>query len=172
MGTLHLTGPRGHSFTTVEVFLLQLPALLDAMAHDPRCFVVVAEFDDLRYVQFWVEPSGALIAEVISNRHLDAVQALSDDDEALLRAARWREPTGSANPNWWVEARGPNEIPELIEMATHAVRCVLGEGPTNRVMMRSWAMARDEESSDHVRREARVVYHDALRTLRRDLDGI
>jgi len=172
MGTLHLTGPRGHHFTTVQEFLTQLPALLDAMARDPRCFVVVAEFDDVRYVQFWVEPTGGLIAEVISNRHLDAVRALSEHDEALLRAARWREPTGSASPNWWTEARGLTEIPEVIEMATHAVQCVLGEDPTSRVTMRSWALARDAESSDHVRREARVAYHDALRSLRRDLDGI
>ncbi len=126
----------------------------------------------MRYVQFWVEPSGGLIAEGISNGHLDAVRALSERDEALLRAAHWREPTGSANPNWWTEAHGRTEIPELIAMAEHAVRHVLGEEPTNRVTMRSWALAPHEESSDRARHEARAMYHDALRSLRRDLDGI
>lgn len=171
MGTLHLTGPRGYRFTTVGKFLAQLPALLGAMARDPRCFVVVAEFEDVRYVQFWVEPTGELIAEVISNRHLDAVQALSEHDEAMSRAARWREPSGGANPNWWTEARGSIEMREMMEMTKHAVHDVLGEESTNRVTMRSWALERDEESFEHVRHEARVSYHDALRSLRRDLDG-
>lgn len=172
MRTLHLTGPRGHRFTTVAEFLAQLPVLLDVMARDPRCFVVVAEFDDVRYVQFWVEPTGEVIAEVVSNRHLSGVQALSEHDEALLRVERWREPSDDAHPNWWTEARGPAEISELITLAQRAVRYVLGEEPMNRVLMRSWALARDEEPSERVRRETRVAYHDALRSLRRDLDGI
>ena len=171
MGTLDLTGSRRCRVTTVEEFLAQLPALLDMMASDPRCFVVVAEFEDVRYVQFWVEPNGGLVAEVISNRGLDALEALSERDEALLRAAHWREPSGSANPNWWTEARGSAARAALMIMTKYAVQCVLGEAPMNRVTIRSWALERMEGSFDLVRYEARLSYHDALRSLRRELDG-
>ena len=170
MGTPHLTGRRGQRFITVEEFLAQLPALLDAMARDPRCFVVVAQFDDVRYVQFWVEPNGELIAEVVSNRRLSTFQALSGHDEALLRAAHWREPSSDMNPNWWTEARGPASIPELMEITQHAVRVVLGEGHSNRVKMCSWTVERDEAPSIRLRHEMRVIYRAALRSSQRDLD--
>jgi len=40
----------------------------------PRCLVAVIEFEDVRYVQYLVEPTGRVIAEVISNLNIgDAV---------------------------------------------------------------------------------------------------
>lgn len=170
MGPLHLTGPQGRRITTVNAFLADLPELLGSMTVDPRCFVSVAEFDDSRYVQFWVEPAGELIVEVISNRHLSEAHPLSGRDESLLRATGWHAPSSALNPNWWIEASGPAEILEAIAMTIHVVRHVLGEVSQNRVTMRSWALDRDGESYNHVRYEARVSYHDALRALRRDLD--
>ena len=171
MERLHLTGPRGHRITTVAGFLATLPAQLGSMVVDPRCFVVVAEFEDIRYVQIWVEPAGEVIAEVISNRHVGDNPPLSGREESMLRAAGWREPSSSAQPNWWIEASGPAEILALIAMTIYAVCEVLGETPQNQVTMRTWVFERDEESLDEVRRAARVSYRDALRALRRELDG-
>ena len=50
--------------STVGSFIANLPEMLGAMVVDPRCLVAVIEFEDVRYVQYWVERDGAVIAEV------------------------------------------------------------------------------------------------------------
>jgi len=72
--------------------------MLGAMVLDPRCLVAVIEFEDVRYVQYLVEPTGRVIAEVISNLKIGDAVALSSEDEERLRSAGWSEPSPVPNP--------------------------------------------------------------------------
>jgi hypothetical protein len=89
--------------SNVGSFIANLPEMLGAMAIDPRCLVAVVEFEDVRYVQYWVEPEGAVIAEVISNLNIGDAVALTSDDEDALREAGWSEPSPGPRPNWRYE---------------------------------------------------------------------
>jgi len=146
--------------------------MLGAMAVDPRCLVAIAEFEDVRYVQFWIEPDGEIIAEVISNLNIGDAVALSAADEGLLRAMGWAEPSPGPNPNWRFEGRGVSGLIDAARMTKRAVLEVLRERPANVVTLRTWEMeGRMGESLDDVREAARVHYQNDLRELKRKLDG-
>lgn len=172
MGRVHVTGPVNRVKSTVGSFVANLPEMLGAMAIDPRCLVAVAEFEDVRYVQFWVEPDGEVIAEVISNLNIGDAVALTEADERQLRAMGWTEPSPGPNPNWRIEARGATELLNVVMMTGRAVFEVLRETPSNAVSLRVWAMERRaDDSLADVREETRVWYQDSLREMRRQLDG-
>jgi hypothetical protein len=159
--------------STVASFLANLPEMLGAMARDPRCLVAVAEFEDVRYVQFWVEPDGEIIAEVISNLNIGDAVALSATDEELLRTMGWDEPSPGPNPNWRFEGRGPHSLMNAALLTSRAVFEVLKEKPTNVVTLKSWEMkGRVNESLDRIREEARVSYQRDLRDLERRFDEV
>jgi hypothetical protein len=124
--------------STVGSFVANLPELLGAMVADPRCLVVVIEFEDVRYVQFWVEPDGKVIAEVISNLNIGDAEALSTQDEEMLRRAGWTEPSPGPRPNWRIEAHDLAGVMKAVSMSRDAVYGVLRERDANTVSVRMW----------------------------------
>lgn len=171
MARVHLTGYANRVTSTVGSFVANLPEILGSMAVDSRCLVAVAEFSDVRYVQFWVEPRGAVIAEVISNLNIGDAIALTHEDEDALRAMGWCEPSPGPNPNWRYESHDVTGLIRIVSMTRRAIFEVLGEQPRNVVQLRTWAMEPDKAlSSDAVREVSRVHFQDALRQIARELD--
>jgi hypothetical protein len=124
--------------SNVGSFIANLPEMLGAMVVDPRCLVAIVEFEDVRYVQFWVEPDGDVTAEVISNLNVGSAIALSPDDEEKLRRAGWTEPLPGPKPNWRYEARDVAGLMRIVTMTREAVYDVLGERDANTVSVRIW----------------------------------
>ena len=171
MGQVHLTGYSNGVTSTVGSLVANLPEILGSMAIDRRCLVAVAEFSDVRYVQFWAEPGGAVIVEVISNLNIGDAIALTHDDENALRDMGWCEPSPGPNPNWRYESNDVAGLIRIVDMTRRAIVEVLGEQPRNTVHFRTWSMEPDGElSSDVVREVNRVHFQDALREIARQLD--
>ncbi len=126
---MHVTGFGNTVNSTVDSFIANLPEMLGSMAIDPRCLVAIAEFVDGRYVQFWVEPRGLVIAEVVSNLNIGDAVALSDDDEEVLARMGWSEPAPGPNPNWRYESRDVAGLMRIVLMTRHAILEVLRERP-------------------------------------------
>jgi hypothetical protein len=112
--------------------------MLGAMSLDPRCLVAVIEFEDVRYVQYWVESDGRVIAEVISNLNIGDAVALTAEDEAQLRRAGWSEPLPGPRPNWRFEANDVVGLTKVVTMSRDAVYNVLRERDANPVSVRMW----------------------------------
>jgi hypothetical protein len=155
--------------STVGSFVANLPEMLGAMVVDPRCLVAVIEFEDVRYVQYWVEPGGAVIAEVISNVNIGDAVALSPQDEERLRQSGWAEPTLGPTPNWRYEADDIAGIMRIVTMSRDAVYDVLRERDANPVSVRMWEGRSVHQSSDELRETSRVHYQATLRDLERRL---
>jgi hypothetical protein len=124
--------------STVGSFIANLPELLGAMATDPRCLVAVIDFEDERYVQYWVEADGKVIAEVISNLNIGDAVALTLGDEETLRNAGWSEPAPGPKPNWRFEANDTAGLIKVVAMSRDAVYGVLRERDANAVSVRMW----------------------------------
>jgi type III secretion system-like peptide-binding chaperone len=170
VGNVYAAGHSEIIDSYVGSFIANLPEMLGAMAADPRCFASIIEFSDCRYVQFWVEPDGLIIAEVVSNRNIGSAVALSADDEAQLRNAGWSEPTSGPTPNWRFEARGMLGLGRIVAMTRDAVYDVLREGDSNPVSVRSWEVPGHNCSSEETRERARVHYQATLADIERRLD--
>lgn len=138
MGTVRVGGYSERVTSNVGSFIANLPEMLGAMALDPRCLVVVIEFEDLRYVQYWVESEGKVIAEVISNLNIGDAVALTHDDEEKLREAGWSEPSPGPRPNWRFEANDSVGLMKVVSMSRDAVYNVLRERDANAVSVRMW----------------------------------
>jgi len=163
MTNVHVTGERTEVTATVDSFLANLPEMLGAMKADRRCLVAVVEFEDGRYVQFWAARDGLLIGEVVSNLNIDDAVALTEEDEEMLRALGWQEPSPGATPNWRYEAHDVAELIELVTMTRDAVLHALLETRDRTISMRTWAMdSRHERSTDDLLYEGRVYYQEAL----------
>jgi len=172
MGKIHVTGYDNTVQSTVGSFIANLPEMLGAMAVDPRCLVAIAEFADVRYVQFWVEPHGLVIAEVISNLNIGDAVALTAKDEAVLRKMGWAEPSPGPNPNWRIESSDVAGLMRTVLMTRHAVFEVLREKPGNIVNLKTWEFKKSKKVEiDDVRTEARVHYQTALQEIAQQLDG-
>jgi hypothetical protein len=172
MGKIHVTGYDNTVQSTVGSFIANLPEMLGAMAVDPRCLVAIAEFADVRYVQFWVEPNGRVIAEVISNLNIGDAVALTAHDERVLRKMGWSEPSPGPNPNWRYESSDVAGLMRVVLMTRHAVYEVLREMPGNVVNLKTWEFKKPRDlRNDEVRTEARVHYQAALREIAKQLDG-
>jgi hypothetical protein len=159
---VHVGRPDERVTSSVGSFIANLPELLGAMALDPRCLVAVIEFEDVRYVQYWVEPDGAVIAEVISNLNIGDAVALTPEDERALRFAGWSEPSLGPTPNWRFEADGPAGLMKVVTMSRDAVYDVLRERDTNAVSIRMWE-GRRTPSPCGDRRERTRVHHRSAR---------
>jgi hypothetical protein len=144
--------------------------MLGAMSVDPRCIVAVVEFADERYVQFWVRSNGGVIAEVVSNLNIGDAVALSDQDEATLRAAGWSEPSPGPNPNWRYEADDVAGLLRIVSMSRDAVYDVLGERDGNTVSIRTWEMFDKHVSQSDLREQARIHFQESWREIRRQFD--
>ena len=160
MARVHVTGERRSVTGVVHSFLSNLPEMLGAMANDPRCLVAIVEFEDGRYVQFWVEPDGALSAEVVSNLNIGDAIALTPDDETALLAMGWDPPIAPSSPNWRVETDDPVGRVHVAVLVRRAMYEVLGERPQNQVTLRSFALERSNEGWREVQAATRV-YHAA-----------
>jgi hypothetical protein len=170
VGNVYAGGHSQRVESYVGSFIANLPEMLGAMAADPRCLVSIIEFADFRYVQFWVEPEGLIIAEVVSNLNIGDAVVLSPEDEEKLRKAGWSEPSPGPTPNWRYEASGITGLEKIAALTCDAVYHVLRETDTNPVSVRTWEMPRRDRSSDELREEARVHYQATLRDLERRLD--
>ena len=170
MGNVYTSGHGERLESYVGSFVANLPEMLGAMAADPRCLVSIIEFADFRYVQFWVEPDGLIIAEVVSNLNTGDAVALSSEDEESLRTAGWSEPSPGPTPNSRYEASGIAGLGKIAALTRDAVYHVLGETDTNPVSVRTWEMPRRERSSVDLRERARAHYQATVRDIERRLD--
>jgi len=173
MTNVYVTGERNEVTSSVDSFLANLPEMLGAMRADPRCLVAVIEFEDGRYVQFWVSSDGVVIGEVVSNRNIHDAVALTSACEAMLRASGWSEPSGGPTPNWRYEARDVAGLITLVSMTRDAVLRVLGETNDRTVWMRSWSMGPPyDRPMDDLLYEGRVYYQEARREIEGRVDEI
>lgn len=156
--------------SNVGSFIANLPEMLGAMVVDPRCLVAVIEFEDVRYVQYWVSPDGAVVAEVISNLNIGEAVALSTEDEETLRTAGWSEPTPGSKPNWRFEATDIDGVMKVVTMSRDAVYNVLRERDNNPVSVRMWEGRYANALSDEVAQPSRVHERETLRDPPRRLD--
>jgi len=145
--------------SSVGSFIANLPEMLGAMVLDPRCLVAVIEFEDVRYVQYWVETHGAVIAEVISNLNIGDAVALSGEDEDTLRRAGWSEPSPGPRPNWRVEAHDAAGLMKIVSMTRDAVYDVLRERDSNAVSVRTWEGRTSPAPCDGRRGRSRVDHY-------------
>ena len=138
MRDLSLTGYEEGLTTTVASLTGNLAELVGSMMASDRSLVAVAEFSDHRYVQFLVRPGEGVYGEVISNLNIGDQVALSGENEDLLRALGFEEPSPGASPNWWFLADDGPSFVRLMGMMNHAIRRVLRESAGNAVEVRSW----------------------------------
>lgn len=117
-------------------FLANLPELLGALVRDPRAFVVVARFDDDRYLQFWVDANGVVVGEVGPRTSSDEVGATVE--AMALHDAGWCEP--ATVPNWHLVADDAGGRARLVSTCRVTVYEVMGERPQDRVRLLSWAV--------------------------------
>ncbi len=165
MGTVHVTGRGKWDHSNVGSFVANLPEMLGAMAVDRRCIVAIAEFEDVRYVQFWVDADGQVVSEVISNLNIGDAVALTSDDEHMLREAGWVEPHGP-NPNWQFISNDVAGLMRAVTMIGSAIYDVLREEPSNSVSLQTWEVIDAPDSTTDEQREAsRVIYQAELRSL-------
>lgn len=144
--------------------------MLGAMVVDPRCLIAVIEFEDVRYVQYWVSPSGAVVAEVISNLNIGEAVALSAEDEENLRTAGWSEPLPGPKPNWRFEANDIAGVMKVVTMSRDAVYNVLRERDHNPVSVRMWEGRYSKDPRDEDAAPTRVHDRAAFRDPPRRLD--
>lgn len=123
---MNLTGYDSPVTTSVSSFLANLPELLGSMFSQGDRVLCIADFADFRYVQFWAEGQ-TLVAEVISNMHLEE-EPLTAEQEQMLLDEGWNPPSEEGTPNFWMEVTSLREIPALARFVQHAVTDVLGQG--------------------------------------------
>jgi hypothetical protein len=170
VGTVHAGGHDVRVSSNVGSFIANLPEMLGAMVVDPRCLIAVIEFEDVRYVQYWVTPEGAIAAEVVSNRNIGDAVALSPEDEERLRRSGWSEPSSSARPNWRFEAYDVAGLMQVVTMSRDAVYNVLGERDHRAVSVRIWEGHYTTRSTEDDQESSRVHYQRTLRDLARRLE--
>jgi hypothetical protein len=171
MATVHVTGRGKWVHSNVGSFVANLPEMLGAMAVDARCIVAIAEFADVRYVQFWVDADGQVVSEVISNRNIGDAVALTSDDEHMLADAGWVEPHDES-PNWQFISNDVAGLMRAVTMIGAAIYDVLREEPSNRVSLQTWVVRDVADSTTNTQRlEGRVFYQEALRSMERRFEG-
>ena len=150
------TGHDNPIISNVGSFLANLPEILGALSTARTHYVIVAEFMDVRYCQFWMDDAGAVMGEVISNLNIGDLVALTADEERELLALGFSPPEEFLNPNFTFEADSPSRMIQLVQMISNAVLKVLKESPSNPVEIRTWEMEVPKElDRDLVRSFAR-----------------
>ena len=157
MTRIGLTGCDRFDESTVGSLSANLAELLQAMRQDGRALIAVCEFRDHRYIQFWLQPDGRLIGEVISNLNIATSVALDPRAEEVLRAIGFREPALGPKPNWWFQAITSSDVRRLLEMMNVAIYDALEESPDNAVSVKTWlAEAQPGETLDDAHANHRV----------------
>jgi hypothetical protein len=133
-----LTGDDNPETSTVGSFLGNLPEFLGALAVDPRTIIAICEFEDHRYVQFWLQSPEYFVAEVISNLNIGDAVALSPEDEAALLGMGWNPPEEDGRPNWYLDGHSVADLIEIIGLTARAVTEVLGETPERTITIRTF----------------------------------
>lgn len=91
-----------------------------------EAFLVLSDLELRRYVQFAVLERD-LLCETVSNRFLTGATRLTADEEELLRAYGWREPSDSEDPpNWSLGLPAPVPIGRLATLTTRALIDIVG----------------------------------------------
>ena len=153
------TGHYNPIISNVGSFLANLPEILGALSTARTHYVIVAEFMDVRYCQFWMDDTGIVIGEVISNLNIGDLVALNADEETELLALGFSPPEEFLNPNYTFEANSQSEMIRLVRMIESAVLNVLKETPTNPVEIRSWEMGVSKDMDrDLIRSVSRNYY--------------
>jgi hypothetical protein len=117
---LGITGPSRFGETTVDSFTRNLPELLGALILDERDLICIAELTNGQYIQFRVSTRTTII-EVVSNQFLRDANALSPEDEDLLRSLGFSEPSSSWLPNWRLQVANSRWILETMGIANLAI---------------------------------------------------
>jgi hypothetical protein len=137
---LGLTGEDKGRTTSVASALANLPELLGAIRACQRTVVAIINFSDHRYVQFWVDRTGYVKAEVISNFNIGDAVALQPHHEDALRALGFHEPTLGPDPNWWIKVDAGAPLGSCLATIARAVTEVLGERGSNSAEIRTFDM--------------------------------
>lgn len=161
---MQLTGYDNPVTTTISSFLANLPELLGSMIAQGDRVLCIADFQDYRYVQFWAEDS-TLVAEVISNMHLEEKPLTLDQELALLQDG-WNAPSEDGTPNFWMEVRTIRDIPQLCVHVQRAVTDVLGQGRSPELQtceIKTWDPGDIPYlSRDEARSQSRVRLQDTI----------
>ena len=152
---IELTGYGAGRDTTVGSLTGNLIELLSAMRDDGRSLIALAEFSDVRYVQFYVDGDGDVTGEVISNLNIGDAIALQPEDEDALRALGFNEPAYGPNPNWWIRAYTSEDFVTMAATMNAAIYNVLREEPNNVVTVSTWPAS---VSADMTSDEARALF--------------
>ena len=149
---MKVTGETSPVAVSVRSFLGNLPELLAAMMLDPRVLVAIADYEDHRYVQFWVE-GNFIVAEVISNVNVVEGDALTKEQEAQLIAAGWSIPDPKAGrPNWHRQEWGLTAVVTLAKAAADASTRILRQGSTpdfQKVMLKTFPVQKRRVKRRH-----------------------
>jgi hypothetical protein len=90
--------------------------------------VAIADYEDDRYVQFWVEED-FIVAEVVSSINICEGDALTQDQERQLEASGWSVPDEDAGyPNWRRQAWGLKAMMNLADATADASIRILKQG--------------------------------------------
>lgn len=152
---------------TVQDLVSLLPEILGKMWVDSRCTVMIAEFSDARYVQFWAEPGVGVIGEVISNHNIGPYVALDKEGEEILLTLGWREPLLPHSPNWSFVADSIAKLVELVELTLSAVLDALGQSTSHIVTLKSFEVlaSANESSVGSNREQCRRLFQKKLREI-------
>ncbi len=131
--------------------------LLSAMRADGRSLIALAEFEDFRYVQFYVDATGEVTGEVISNLNIRGASALSPEAEEALVRLGFNEPNYGPHPNYWFQSRTDQDFTALNAMMQITLYDVLEERPGNTVTVSTWAVdVPDDRTAEEVQGDLRV----------------
>jgi hypothetical protein len=138
MSQIRLTGHRVAELTTVGSLTGNLAELLFAMRQDGRALIALCEFSDDRYVQFWLQPSGRIVGEVVSNFNIGTSPPLSTWAEDRLLEIGFHQATPGPKQNWCFESGVASGFWKLLAMMNSAIYDVLRERSSNSVSVRTW----------------------------------
>jgi len=139
-------GPSHQRLATVFEVVRGHGTVLAELSAQPGRWLLFLELDpsvcvecgtaDGRYLQFAVLEDGAsVIGECSSNAFLEEPWRLTDAQELDLLAMGWQPPDDRV-PNWYVEARTPEEVARLAAMSGEVLTDVFGLDPRQRVTVR------------------------------------
>jgi len=121
------TGTTERRVVTVGEFVDAVPELTTLLWGYSRCVVLIGEFSDGRYVQFWGQGDGTLRGEVISNLNIQPLVVLSPYEEQLLRSLGWHVPVAQSSPNWSFDANDAEGLRALSCMVAETITGVFTE---------------------------------------------
>ena len=133
--------------STVSSFLGNLPELIGAMSHDPRkCLVVIAEFNNGRYLQLWVDHGNYIKLEVQSNQVRGEGPYLSMEEERRLRSVGFGKPSTYFGPNWWIINDWQKGFLDLFAKISVVVNDVWNERPEHVVWVKQFEALHNQDS--------------------------